>query len=327
MKLYYTYVYLNPLKPGNYNYDSYSWNYEPFYVGYGKGKRYLDHMLPCRYQRTKNKTKISIITEIFNAGKEPIIIKVIKNEEKLVAINEEIKLISLIGRLDKKTGPLSNMSNGGELSITDGKEVLQYNIDGDFVHSYKSKKEVFYKFNIRPAINTYKESFGYIWFYAEYFDYNYPSSIEKDKIHLSTEKERSRLLKYKKSCNNRQLYIFNYENGDFIKKGTSAEIGVFLGVKPRTYDLYLHKNKYLVIRGEYGDIKNLYDETNISYNKNSQSGNTKNKKAIEGVDSNGNIQKYECIMLAVKAGYDRSRISKSIKSGGIHKGLRWRIVV
>ena len=40
---YYVYVYLNPLKAGEFNVGKFNFNYEPFYVGKGKGWRIGQH--------------------------------------------------------------------------------------------------------------------------------------------------------------------------------------------------------------------------------------------------------------------------------------------
>jgi hypothetical protein len=39
---YYVYIILNPLKSGDFNYEEYHFDYEPFYVGNGKGKRKIN---------------------------------------------------------------------------------------------------------------------------------------------------------------------------------------------------------------------------------------------------------------------------------------------
>lgn len=45
MKKYYTYIYLDPRKPGHYSYSTLSFLHEPIYVGKGCQKRYLDHLV------------------------------------------------------------------------------------------------------------------------------------------------------------------------------------------------------------------------------------------------------------------------------------------
>ena len=56
MNNFYTYIYLDVRKPGVYKCGDYVWDYEPFYVGKGKGGRYLDHLKENRlkYHSYKN---------------------------------------------------------------------------------------------------------------------------------------------------------------------------------------------------------------------------------------------------------------------------------
>lgn len=106
MNIYYVYIY--------YDGD------EPFYVGIGNGRRYLDHIkearkvLKANLPRNKLSHKLNKIINILNAGKEPTIIKV----EQHLALNDarakEVALISDIGRADLGTGPLTNQTPGGE---------------------------------------------------------------------------------------------------------------------------------------------------------------------------------------------------------------------
>ena len=114
---YYTYIYLDPRKSGDYIYqcgieEVYCFYYEPFYIGKGIDDRLFWH-LNC-YNYDKNKHKKNIIKKIRKAGLEPIIIKVLQDVTNEEACNEEINLISIIGRADKNRGPLTNLTDGGD---------------------------------------------------------------------------------------------------------------------------------------------------------------------------------------------------------------------
>lgn len=112
--MFYTYIYLNVLKPGHYEYDDLSFDYEPFYVGKGKYDRYLYHLNKvknnCKY---KNSLKFSIIEENIKNGKDPIIIKIQDNLSEEESLHLEKLLIRKIGRLDLGKGPLTNLNDGG----------------------------------------------------------------------------------------------------------------------------------------------------------------------------------------------------------------------
>lgn len=104
---YYVYVYLDPRKRGMYKYDKYELEFEPFYVGKGKGNRYKSHLITKKHYNNFFYNKINKIRK--ETGNNPII-KIIENnlEEKQAFLLEK-KLIKDIG---KKY--LCNITVGGE---------------------------------------------------------------------------------------------------------------------------------------------------------------------------------------------------------------------
>jgi hypothetical protein len=106
----YTYVYLNPMKPSNLH----SSGFEPFYVGKGAGDRCLQHLAPSIMEGDCNRHKVNTIKKILREGLEPVIIRNCDIDDEGAAYSEEITLIKLYGRVDLGEGPLTNMTNGGE---------------------------------------------------------------------------------------------------------------------------------------------------------------------------------------------------------------------
>jgi len=87
-----------------------------FYIGYGKNNRHLDHLKEANkeYTKDKNSHKINTIKKLLREGKSPSIQKLVTQLAKEEAIELEEFLIAEIGRHDLNTGPLTNLTQGGE---------------------------------------------------------------------------------------------------------------------------------------------------------------------------------------------------------------------
>ena len=107
--MFYVYVYLDPLFPSKCSYDNISFTYVPIYVGKGKGNRYKDHMVKTSNKIFENKIQFWKTNNI-----KPIVIFIETNISEQDAWDIEERLVVEIGRLDLKTGPLLNLTNGGE---------------------------------------------------------------------------------------------------------------------------------------------------------------------------------------------------------------------
>lgn len=121
-EIFYVYAYLDPRKPGDYKYEEFSFNFEPFYIGkgyVGRQNRMKEHLREAYTNYDirigKRNFKCSKIRKIKKeTNLKPIIVKVKKNINEKEAFDLEIKLISLIGRFNLGKGPLTNLTNGGE---------------------------------------------------------------------------------------------------------------------------------------------------------------------------------------------------------------------
>lgn len=109
---YYIYAYLDPRKPGSFNYGNWTFDFEPFYIGKGSGQRYKVH-LENRHLK-HNSPKNQKIKKLIKSGMLPVIKMVQENitiEQQ--AFELEINLIAAIGRKDQGKGPLLNLYDGG----------------------------------------------------------------------------------------------------------------------------------------------------------------------------------------------------------------------
>lgn len=123
-KKFYVYIYLDPRKPGKFTYKDlpFSFTYEPFYVGEGKNKRLLSHIINAKnnydsLNKDSNKLKCYLIRKIIaETGGDPIVFKLRNFKTLDAAFTFEQYLIKKIGRRIKKEGPLTNILLGGRLS-------------------------------------------------------------------------------------------------------------------------------------------------------------------------------------------------------------------
>ena len=109
---FYVYALLDPRKPGKYRYGKLRFDYEPFYVGKGCGKRHDAHF-KVNPSKVYNKWKDRKIRRIQKeTGSDPIVRILKRDVVESTAFRLEAKAIGLIGR--KGSGPLTNLTDGGE---------------------------------------------------------------------------------------------------------------------------------------------------------------------------------------------------------------------
>ena len=106
---FFVYVYLDPRKPGIFEYKDLIFEFEPIYIGKGKDDRMHFH----KSLKGKNKYFKNKLKNIYSKNLKPIVYKIkefIKEEESYLY---EEYCIKTIGRFIKNEGPLTNINKGG----------------------------------------------------------------------------------------------------------------------------------------------------------------------------------------------------------------------
>lgn len=115
---YYVYIYCDPRKKGEFKFDgiNFVFNYEPFYVGKGKGYRFRRHVTNYEIDWNYNTIKNGKIKHLIEAGIDPLkyVVFYKENISKEEASKIEQEIIKTLGRINNNTGILSNMTDGGE---------------------------------------------------------------------------------------------------------------------------------------------------------------------------------------------------------------------
>ena len=163
-KRFYTYIYLDPRKSGEYVYEKDGFkielDYEPFYVGKGNGYRDIMHMYTAN-NTTKSSHKLNKIRKIKKEiEKNPIIFKYKENITDKESINLEKLLIKTVGRADLGLGPLTNLTDGGEgiagckHIVTEETKIKISNSLKGILKSEKTKKKMSESAKIKPPITA-----------------------------------------------------------------------------------------------------------------------------------------------------------------------------
>jgi hypothetical protein len=106
----YVYVILDPTICGDYSFDEFSFEYEPFYVGKGKYLRMNEHF--TKSSLSKKSPKNDRIKNLLLNNIDPIVVLIKDNLPNLEAYRIENNLIKLIGRKDLDEGTLLNRTGG-----------------------------------------------------------------------------------------------------------------------------------------------------------------------------------------------------------------------
>jgi hypothetical protein len=257
MEDYYVYVYLDPRKPGVFNYGGIEFPFEPFYIGKGtRGRCYSG------IRDKKSSRKVSKINSIIKGGEFPIIMKIEEGLTNKESQEKEITYIKKIGRMDLELGPLTNMTSGGDggLGLKHSEEwkkilskpILQFNLDGEFLDEYASVKEAAEKTGIvKQNISSnltgkYKTAGGFFWRYKDplltlqghlkkSFEMPKHSEETKKKMSSSAKKGEDHHMKNKTGVNNprSKKIIQKSLEGDEIKVWNSmSDINRELGFTP-----------------------------------------------------------------------------------------------
>lgn len=177
----YVYIYLNPLITGFWNYKTFVFNQQPFYVGIGVDKRWKIHLNPNRQKYENNTFKHDILNTLHNQKISPVILKLYENISSKKAKQIEIDIIKKFGRKISHNGILTNITKGGDSTNANclgsknihRKKVFQYKLNGKFIKEWDCgvreigrTLKVSYNSIADCCRNKSRTSYGYQWSYT-----------------------------------------------------------------------------------------------------------------------------------------------------------------
>lgn len=109
----------------------------PFYIGKGKGKRCQAHFRQARQRKCKNKHLENKIRQIWNEGFQIDVDILFTTENEEDAYLKEIETIKLYGRRSNNTGPLVNLTEGG-----DGVRDWYANKTAEEIEAFKERQRI-----------------------------------------------------------------------------------------------------------------------------------------------------------------------------------------
>ena len=136
-KRFYVYAYLDMRKKGPFVYGDFVFEYLPFYIGKGTGRRDVMHIYEANSTNNvvgHNRYKLRLISKIREeTGKDPKIMRIADCLTEQAALDLEAKVISSIGTSYNKMGPLANM-----ILVQEGNAMT--GMSGELHHSYGKKR-------------------------------------------------------------------------------------------------------------------------------------------------------------------------------------------
>jgi hypothetical protein len=128
---YYVYALLDPRKivSASYSTDSFGdvkFDFEPFYIGKGKGNRLNGHVSAAIRNDGCNRYKESKIRNILRSGLQVVSVKIKCGLTENYALDLEEQLIRVIGRKVAGRGTLTNILAGGDLGLGMREAMLRY---------------------------------------------------------------------------------------------------------------------------------------------------------------------------------------------------------
>lgn len=346
MEDFYVYVFLDPRKPGQFVYPEYFLGYEPFYVGMGSKNRINGSLTPTGNKR--NILKKRKIKKIKDSGHDVIKIKIKTGLSRGEACELEMLLIKTIGKIYDKTGPLTNITDGGDSSKPHSKEwrkvlskpVLQYARSGEFIAEYPSIKEAcrvtsLIPQNVGAAVNgKYRSSGGFVWKYKNPEDelqghlkmpMTMPKHSEATKAKMRGRKK-SDVTKRKMSRNSSvSLGVIKVdEQGNYIKEWCSIteaakELNLHLnkirrscdGRSPRIEHKFIWSDPHLRLRA-------------IGIKQSVEMGKRTRWLAVSQIKDGDVVKTWDCVAHVVTGGFSKAAVHKCCRNGRPHKGFHWK---